>query len=96
MSKLPRITSLLFLCNILRKIIYYLKCKLCIYEAYIGQTIGDHIHGFKTRINNHITKSSSEVLTCKSPIHFLNCSQRNNGQLEEPFFLYIRHALLKK
>ena len=29
------------------------------YETYIGKTIGNHIHGFKTRINNHIIKSRS-------------------------------------
>ena len=29
-------------------IIYYLKCKLCMYETYIGKTIDNHIHGFKT------------------------------------------------
>ena len=31
-----------------RNIIYQLKCKLCMYETYIGKTVGDHIHGFKT------------------------------------------------
>ena len=25
------------------------------YEPYIGKAIGDHIHGLKTRMNNHIT-----------------------------------------
>ena len=43
-----------------RNVIYYLKCKLCMYETHIRKTIGDHVHGFKTRVNNHITKSRSE------------------------------------
>ena len=48
-----------------RNIRYYLKCKLCMYETYIGKTIGNHIPGIKTRINNHITKNRSWVSTCK-------------------------------
>ena len=55
------------------------------YETYIGKTVGNHIHGFKTRMNNHITESRSGVSTCKFPIHVFNCSKRNNRQLEEPF-----------
>ena len=31
------------------------------YETYIGKTVGDHIHGFKTRMN--ITESRSGVST---------------------------------
>ena len=58
------------------------------YETYIGKTIGDHIHGFKTRMNNYITKSRSKVLTCKFPTHTFNCIKGNNRQLEERF-LYI-------
>ena len=30
------------------------------YETYIRKTIGDHVHGFKTRVNNHVTESRSE------------------------------------
>ena len=56
------------------------------YETYIGKTIGDHIHGFKTRMNNHFTESRSGVSTCKFPIHVLNCIKINNRQLKEPFF----------
>ena len=55
------------------------------YETYIGKTIADHTRGFKKRMNNHISASRSEVSTCKFPIHVFNCSQINNGQLEEPF-----------
>ena len=65
------------------------------YETYIGNTIADHIHGFKTRMNNHITESRSGVSTCKFCIYVFNCIKSNNRQLEEPF-LYIHHALLKK
>ena len=65
------------------------------YETYIEKTTGDHIQGLKTKMNNHITKSRSGVSTCKFPIHVSNCSQINNGQLEETF-LYIHHVLLKK
>ena len=43
-----------------RNIIYYLKCKLCMYETHIGKTIGDQIDGFKTRMNSHITESRVE------------------------------------
>ena len=32
-------------------------------ETYIGKTVGDHIHGFKTRMNNHITENRSGVST---------------------------------
>ena len=35
--------------------------KFRMYETYIGKTIGDHINGFKTRMNNHITESRSGV-----------------------------------
>ena len=49
------------------------------YETYIGKTIGDHIHGFKTRMNNHITESRSGVSTCKFHIHVCNCSQKITG-----------------
>ena len=75
--------------------IHYLKYKFCIYETDIGKTAGDHIHGFKTRMNNPITENRSGVSTCKFPIHVFNCIKRNNRQLEELFF-YICHALLKK
>ena len=58
------------------------------YETYIGKTIGDHIHGFKVRTNNHITESRSGVSTCQFPIHIFNCIKRNNIQLEGPLFIY--------
>ena len=54
----------------------------------LKKTIVDHIHGFKTRMNNRITESRSGVSTCKFPIHVFNCVNRNNRQLEEPFFIY--------
>ena len=44
-------------------ILYDLKCKFCMYETYIGKIVGDHIHVFKTRINNHIIESRSGVST---------------------------------
>ena len=53
----------------------------------LKKTIGDHIHGFKTRMNNCITESRSGVSTCKFPIHVFNCVNGNNRQLEEPFFI---------
>ena len=74
----------------------YLKCRFCMYETCIGKTVSDHIHGFKTKMNNHITKSRSGVSKCKIPIHVFNWIKRSNRQLEELFFIYIRHALLKK
>ena len=79
-----------------RNIIYYLKCKFCMYETYIRKTVGDHIHGFNRRMNNHMAESRSGVSTCRIPIHVFNCIKRNNRELEETFFRYIRHALLKK
>ena len=42
------------------------------YETYIWNTIGHHIHGFKARMNNHITDDSkSGVSSCKFPVMFL-------------------------
>ena len=55
-----------------RNIVFYLKCKLCVYETYIGKTIWDHIHGFQTKMNNHITESRGGVSTCKFTIHVFN------------------------
>ena len=54
----------------------------------LEKAIGDHIHGFKAWMNNHITESRSGVSTWKFPIHEFNCIKRNNRQLEELFFLY--------
>ena len=77
-----------------RSIIYYLNCKFCMYKIYIGKTVANHIHGFKTRMNNHITESRSGVSTCKFLIHVINCIKRNNRQLEEPFFyMYVMLSL---
>ena len=58
------------------------------YEICIEKTIGNHIHGFKIRMDNHITESSRGVSTSKFPIRVFNCSQINNRQLKEPFTLY--------
>ena len=33
----------------------------------LEKTIGDYIHGFKTRMNNHTAESRSGESTCKSP-----------------------------
>ena len=62
------------------------------YEIYIGKTIVDHIHGFKTRMNKDFTKSKSGV--CKFLIHVFNCSQRNNRQLEEPLYIYNHYIYI--
>ena len=43
-------------------------CKLSMNETYIGKTIGDQIHGFKTRMNNHITKSRKGYQLANPPI----------------------------
>ena len=69
-----------------RNVIDYLKCKFCLYETYIGKTIGDPVHGFKGRMNNHISEIKKGISTCKFPIHVFNCSKRYNKQLEEPYF----------
>ena len=75
--------------------IYSLKCKLCMCKTYTSNyTINDHIHVFKTKINNHITKSASGVSKCKLHIHAFNSIKRNNRQLEEPFFyIYVMLSL---
>ena len=52
-----------------RNIFYHLKCKLCMYETYIGKTINDHIHGFKTTMNNNITEKGAYRVN--SPFTFL-------------------------
>ena len=52
----------------------------------LEKAIGDHVHAFKTRINDHITESRSGVSTCKFSINVFNCIKSNNRQLEEPFF----------
>ena len=46
------------------------------YETYIGKTIGDQIHGFKTIMNSHITESRSGVSTCKFSIHVFSCIKK--------------------
>ena len=58
------------------------------YETYIGKTVGNHIHSFKIRMHNHNTESRSGISTCKFLIHVFNYIKRNNGKLEEPFFIY--------
>ena len=41
-------------------------------ENYIGKTISDYVHGFKTKSNNHITESSSGVhQSANGPFVFL-------------------------
>ena len=68
------------------------------YETYIGKTIDDHIHDFKTLMNSHITETRSGVSTYSFPIHVFNCSQINNKQLEEPVLymcIYIKLLLDK-
>ena len=65
----------------------YLKCGFCMYETCIAKTVGDHIHGFKTKMNNHITESRSGVSMFKFPIHVFNCIKGKNSQLELPFIV---------
>ena len=79
-----------------RNVIYYLKCKFCLYETYIGKTIGDPVHGFKGRMNNHISEIKKGISTCKFPIHVFNCSKRYNRQVEEPYFTIHVMLSLKK
>ena len=82
-SRNPILPKGIFKCNDEGcNITFSLKCKFCMYETYIGKTFSDHTYGFKTRMNNHITKSRSGVSTCKFPIHVFNCIKRNNRQLE--------------
>ena len=60
----------------------------------LEKTSGDYIHGFKARMNNHITESRSGESTCKFPIHVFNCIKINNRKLEEPFFyIYVMLSL---
>ena len=55
-------------------IIYYLRCNMCEKkETYIGKTVGDNIVGFKSKMNQHISDSSTGVSTCKFPIHVYKC-----------------------
>ena len=70
-----------------RNFIHYLKSKLSMYEPYkpyIGKAIGDHIHGLKTRMNNHITVYIMSLMI----YYIFNCIKRNNKQLVGPFFVY--------
>ena len=62
------------------------------YENLIEKAISNYIHGFKTK-NNHTTKSRSGMLSWKFPSHAFNCSERNNRQLEESFFMYASCSL---
>ena len=65
------------------------------YAISIGKTIGDHIHGFKTRINSHITESRSGISMCKSPIYVFNYIKRNNRQSEASFIIDTSCSPLK-
>ena len=75
--------------------IYSLQCKLCMCKTYTSAyTINDHIHVFKTKMSNSITKSGSGVSKCKLHIHAFNSIKRNNRQLEEPFlYIYVLLSL---
>ena len=58
------------------------------YETYIGETIGDHNHGFKTRMNCHVTESRRRGSTFKFPVYFFNWIKRNKRELEKAFSYY--------
>ena len=47
----------------------YLKRDICRKKADIGKAVGDSIVGFKSRMNQHISDSRTEVSACKFPIH---------------------------
>ena len=67
-------------------IVYYLKCNMCNKQTtYIGKTIGDITHGFKPRMNQHISDCRHDKSTCKFPRHVYDCGIKNNC-LKEPFF----------
>ena len=54
-------------------------------ETYIGNTFGDNVVGFKSRINQHISDCRTGAFTCKFPIHVYYCTMINKC-LKEPYF----------
>ena len=64
------------------------------YETYIRKTVGDHIHGFKTRMNKWGRSEGINVGYQRANSSFMSliALKKNNGQLEEPFF-YIYFLL---
>ena len=61
----------------------HLKCNLCIYEIYDGNDIINHVHGFKTKMDNHII----EV-----PMSMCNTAQKMSkyGVFSGPYSVRIR------
>ena len=65
--------------------IYYLTCNMCKKkETNIGKIDGDNIVGFKSRMNQHISDSRTEVSICKFPVHVYSCGLKNKC-LNKPF-----------
>ena len=62
------------------------------YETYIGKTIDDHIHGFKTMIIS--AKAEVKYQRANSPFIFLIVLKEIT--IRGTILLYVRHALLKK
>ena len=54
-------------------------------ETYIGKIVGDHIVGFKSRMNQHISESRTRVSTYKFPIYVYKCDFKSKC-LNKPFF----------
>ena len=54
-------------------------------ETYIGNTVGDNIVGFKSRMNQHISDSRTEDSRFKFPIHVYKYGLKNKC-LNELFF----------
>ena len=51
----------------------------------MGKTFGDNIVGFKSRINQHISDSTTGISKCKFLMHVYKCGLKNKC-LNEPFF----------
>lgn len=67
-------------------VVYYLKCNMCNKKTtYIGKTQGDNVHGFKQRMNLHISESKRGKSTCHFPKHVYECGIKNNC-FKEPYF----------
>ena len=57
------------------------------YETYIRKTVGDHIHGFKTRMNKWGRSEGINVGYQRANSSFMSLiALKKNRQLEESFF----------
>ena len=80
-----RFVSLVFK-NLAQKAAKYTACNMCKKkETYIGNTVGDNIVGFKSRMNQHISDSRTEDSRFKFPIHVYKYGLKNKC-LNELFF----------